>query len=79
MTNGTHFLIYTTEEGGKFKTIGRSTPEEFEQIKKDRKIDLYDFPDDMTEEVEPFFIMLLKCEDNYDWGLGRSRDDQAPA
>lgn len=84
---GDFFLIYTTRQGGFFRTptdngeVRRFTREEYEEVKRTRKLDVtpsdwdVDHPDFPGREyVEPYFIALVKVEDNYDFGLKASRD-----
>lgn len=79
--NGQYFLIYTTEEGGFFKS--NITPDgcivEFdkERFKKLKKTGKYKFLNWLTwkdVEVEPKLIMLVQVVDNFDFILGAPRD-----
>lgn len=78
--NGTHMLVYSTEEGGIFRCIARSSPEQFDDVRNSRRLAIKGadreggplYPDDY---VEPFFIALVRIEDNFDFGFGKSRDE----
>jgi hypothetical protein len=81
--NGTHMLIYTTEQGGYFKTpiassgeIRLISEEEFDEIRRTREFVETDWLTDSSKTVRPSFIALARIEDNYDFILGCSRDDK---
>ena len=87
MNNNT-FLIYTTQEGGFFKTITdngeiiRFSEEEYEALKESGELDItppWSHKDDPRQIVKPVLIMLARIEENYDFHLGSSREDAVVA
>lgn len=84
--NDRYFLIYTTEEGGMFKTVltngnvRTTTPEEYEEIKRTGEFTYNAEPwgERMVTEM-PVFIALCRVEDNHDFVLGASREKAAMA
>lgn len=76
--NGTGLLIWTTEEGGLFK-VEKCTDERYEDVKKNRRVQVDVAYDGPPRYATPFFIAFARVEDNFDFGLERSRDDLVAA
>lgn len=77
--NGEHFLIYTTEEGGIFKVLGRSTPEEFAEVRESGEIPwrrLHPDWDSQPADAEPTKLalaVLVEVQDHWDFVLNGRR------
>lgn len=71
--DGTHFLLYTTEEGGAFH-VTRCTPAEYKNVLLTREVNVNMFNNAVV--TDPALVALLAVvEENHDFILGRSRDD----
>lgn len=79
--NGSTFLLYTTEECGKFIVGGRCSESEYETIKESRQIDVTprDIENAYPKFVTPVLVMLLRVEDNFDFVMGTSRETRLAA
>lgn len=65
-----YFLIYATEDGGKF-AWSHMTPEDYEVVKRTRR--LHDSVSGRV--VKPVFIALARVEDAFDFLLEKSEGD----
>lgn len=75
--NGTDFILWTTEQGGYFKaTKGDRAQYDDAVATGTLKIPRPDTDDGKPDEIRFYFIAFGPVVDNYDRGLGCSRDDR---
>lgn len=79
--NGSTFVIYTTQEGGHFQ-VCRCSETDYLAIKEAGKVRTHLDDDPTHPDYEPrfdefVFLALLRVEDNHDFVMGRSRDDDS--
>lgn len=74
----THFMVFTTEEGGHFHAMPCS-PEKYEEYRSTGTIQLRPGDDVPPPPADLVFVALCKIEDHFDFILGGPRQNLAGA
>lgn len=73
-----YHILYTEDEGGDFKYIAKNTDEETMELFKrtvETKQLLFQVGDVITS-ISPAYICLVQLKEDFDFVLGRSRDEK---